>query len=136
MNKIFLTVFLTATFNLFYAEEGLQINQDVYPFEDQATEKLFYSLLFELRCPKCQSSNLSGSNSPISNDLKREVYELVIEGKSDQEIKKHLIDRYGNYIVYNPPLEPATYILWYGPLSLAFISLVILIYKLRRQKRK
>jgi len=136
MNKIFLTIFLTATFNLFYAGEGLQINQDVYPFEDKATEQLFYSLLFELRCPKCQSSNLSGSNSPISNDLKREVYELVIEGKSGQEIKKHLIDRYGNFIVYNPPVEPATYILWYGPLSLAFISLVILIYKLRRQKRK
>ena len=51
MNKIILTIFLTATFNLFYAEEGLQINQDVYPFEDKATEQLFYSLLFELGVP-------------------------------------------------------------------------------------
>ena len=79
------------------------------------------------------SSNLSGSNSPISNDLKREVYELVREGKSAQQIEAHLIERYGNFIVYNPPIEPATLVLWYGPLVLLFLSLVIIFY-IRRKK--
>mgnify|MGYP005713861603 FL=1 len=73
------------------SEEPSISNIDVYPFSDPQKEELFYSLIFELRCPKCQSSNLSGSNSPISNDLKREVYELVNEGKSAQQIEAHLL---------------------------------------------
>ena len=136
MNKLIIFTISILLSVVALSEEPSISNIDVYPFSDPQKEELFYSLIFELRCPKCQSSNLSGSNSPISNDLKREVYELVNEGKSAQQIEAHLIERYGNFIVYNPPVEPATYILWYGPLSLFFISLVILIYKLRRQKRK
>ena len=136
MNKlIFFTISILISIAALSEEPSIS-NIDVYPFSDPQKEELFYSLIFELRCPKCQSSNLSGSNSPISNDLKREVYELVNEGKSAQQIEAHLIERYGNFIVYNPPVEPATYILWYGPISLAFISLVILIYRLRQQTRK
>lgn len=107
-------------------EEPLNFNNDVYPFENEVKEIMFYSLLVELRCPKCQSSNLAGSNSPISNDLKREVYELVLEGSSEEEIKSHLIQRYGNFIVYNPPLEPETYILWFGPFALIFIAILVI----------
>ena len=104
MNKLLFFSFLF--FSLLFkssTEEPLNFNNDVYPFENEVKEILFYSLLAELRCPKCQSSNLAGSNSPISNDLKREVYELVLEGSSEEEIKSHLIQRYGNFIVYNPP---------------------------------
>ena len=108
-------------------EEPLNFNNDVYPFENEVKEIMFYSLLVELRCPKCQSSNLAGSNSPISNDLKREVYELVLEGSSEEEIKSHLIQRYGNFIVYNPPLEPETYILWFGPFVLIFIAILVIL---------
>ena len=116
MNKlIFLTISILISIATLSEEPSIS-NNDVYPFSDPQKEELFYSLIFELRCPKCQSSNLSGSNSPISNDLKREVYELVNEGKSAQQIEAHLIERYGNFIVYNPPIEPATLVLWYGPL--------------------
>ena len=108
-------------------EEPLNFNNDVYPFENEVKEIMFYSLLVELRCPKCQSSNLAGSNSPISNDLKREVYELVLEGSTEEEIKSHLIQRYGNFIVYNPPLEPETYILWFGPFVLIFIAILVIL---------
>ncbi|MFL2706522.1 MAG: cytochrome c-type biogenesis protein [Gammaproteobacteria bacterium] len=127
MNKLLFFSFLL--FSLLVkssAEEPLNFNNDVYPFENEVKEILFYSLLVELRCPKCQSSNLAGSNSPISNDLKREVYELVLEGNSEEEIKSHLIQRYGNFIVYNPPLEPETYILWFGPFALIFIAILVI----------
>ena len=101
MNKlIFLTISILISIAALSEEPSIS-NIDVYPFSDPQKEELFYSLIFELRCPKCQSSNLSGSNSPISNDLKREVYELVNEGKSAQQIEAHLIERYGNFIVYN-----------------------------------
>ena len=132
MNKlIIITSILLSVVAL--SEEPSILNNDVYPFSDPQKEELFYSLIFELRCPKCQSSNLSGSNSPISTDLKREVYELVNEGKSAQQIEVHLIERYGNFIVYNPPIEPATLVLWYGPLFLLFLSLVIIFY-IRKKK--
>ena len=113
-------------------DEKIIFNNDAYPFESETKELLFYSLLIELRCPKCQSSNLSGSNSPISNDLKREVYELVLEGNSSEQIKSHLVKRYGNFIIYNPPVEPATYVLWFGPFILVFIaSLIIFVIRKR-----
>jgi|TARA_Y200000002_G_scaffold119804_1_gene98192 cytochrome c-type biogenesis protein CcmH len=116
-------------------DEKIIFNNDAYPFESETKELLFYSLLIELRCPKCQSSNLSGSNSPISNDLKREVYELVLEGNSSEQIKSHLVKRYGNFIIYNPPVEPATYVLWFGPFILVFIaSLIIFVIRKRVTK--
>ena len=116
-------------------DEKIILNNDAYPFENETKELLFYSLLIELRCPKCQSSNLSGSNSPISNDLKREVYELVLEGNSSEQIKSHLVKRYGNFIIYNPPIEPATYVLWFGPFILIFIaSLIIFVIRKRVTK--
>ena len=127
MNKLLFFSFLF--FSLLVkssTEKPLNFSNDVYPFENEVKEIMFYSLLVELRCPKCQSSNLAGSNSPISNDLKREVYELVLEGSSEEEIKSHLIERYGNFIVYNPPLEPETYILWFGPFALIFIAILVI----------
>ena len=103
---------------------NVQSKSEIYPFDNEEKENLFYSLLNELRCPKCQSSNLAGSNSPISNDLKREVYVLVNKGKSSQEVKSFLVKRYGNFIIYNPPVEPQTYILWYGPFFLVLMAIV------------
>ena len=123
MNKLILSLILLLSFGANSSEQdGAGVANDAYLFENEAKEVLFYSLLFELRCPKCQSSNLSGSNSPISNDLKREVYELVLEGKTGQQIKSHLVKRYGNFIIYNPPFEPATYLLWLGPFILLILA--------------
>ena len=72
------------------------------------------------------------SNSPISNDLKREVYELVKEGNSAEQIKSHLVQRYGNFIIYNPPIEPATYILWFGPFLLILLAIFIILFVRKR----
>ena len=112
-----------------------QADFDLYPFDTQEKEDLFYSLLNELRCPKCQSSNLAGSNSPISNDLKREVFKLVESGKTAEEVKTYLVQRYGNFIIYNPPIEPQTYVLWFGPFLLFCIALLG-VFLLRRNLSK
>ncbi len=134
MNKILIISFLFISFGIISSDrEEYNINSDAYPFESESHETLFYSLLIELRCPKCQSSNLSGSNSPISNDLKREVYELVLNDNSAEEIKTYLVKRYGNFIIYNPPLEPSTYILWFGPFILILMAALVIFLLRERQ---
>lgn len=136
MNRLILLVFLFFSIGSISSnEEKTILNNDAYPFESETKELLFYSLLTELRCPKCQSSNLSGSNSPISNDLKREVYELVLEGNSSEQIKSHLVKRYGNFIIYNPPVEPTTYVLWFGPFILVFIASLIIFFIRKRASK-
>ena len=136
MNRLILLAFLFFSVGSISSnEEKIILNNDAYPFENETKELLFYSLLTELRCPKCQSSNLSGSNSPISNDLKREVYELVLEGNSSEQIKSHLVKRYGNFIIYNPPVEPTTYVLWFGPFILVFIASLIIFFIRKRASK-
>ena len=132
MNKLILFLLFIICSLQISVEEKVNFDSEAYPFASEIKESLFYSLLNELRCPKCQSSNLAGSNSPISNDLKREVYELVVEGKSSKQIKDHLVDRYGNFIIYNPPIEPATYALWFGPFILILLSALVIIFFRKR----
>ena len=132
MNKFIPLIFLICSFEVLSDETQIDFNNDAYQFSSEADEVLFYSLLNELRCPKCQSSNLAGSNSPISNDLKREVYELVISGNTSKQIKSHLVQRYGNFIIYNPPLEPATYALWFGPFLLILLTLLVILFVRKR----
>ena len=132
MNKLIVFLIFIICSQQISVEEKVDFDNEAYPFASEVKESLFYSLLNELRCPKCQSSNLAGSNSPISNDLKREVYELVVEGKSSKQIKDHLVDRYGNFIIYNPPLEPATYVLWFGPFILILLSVLVIIFVRKR----
>ncbi len=132
MNKLILFLLFIICSQQISVEERVNFDSEAYPFASETKESLFYSLLNELRCPKCQSSNLAGSNSPISNDLKREVYELVVEGKSSKQIKDHLVERYGNFIIYNPPIEPATYVLWFGPFILILLSALVIIFFRKR----
>jgi cytochrome c-type biogenesis protein CcmH len=73
--------------------------QEIYPFDDQQKEMRFNSLIQDYRCPKCQSSNLAGSNAPIAKDLKLEIYKLIKKNKSDQEITNFLTQRYGDFIL-------------------------------------
>jgi len=122
-NRFFTLMLVTIFCSLVSANEP----QVIYPFEDSVHEERFLSLLNELRCPKCRGSNLAGSNAPIANDLKREVYGLVKSGKTEEEVKAYLVDRYGNFIVYDPPFRPDTYALWFGPLFIFLITLSIIL---------
>ena len=123
--KLLTVLFSTLILGLTMAEEP----NEVYPFEENIHEERFLSLLTELRCHKCQGSNLAGSNAPIAIDLKREVYRLVKLGKTEKEVKNYLVDRYGNFIVYDPPFETDTYALWLAPLLLFLVAMSVILFR-------
>jgi cytochrome c-type biogenesis protein CcmH len=106
---------------------------DTYVFQDKVTEIRFNALTKELRCPKCQNQNLADSNSPIAADLRREVYELLQQGKADIEIVDFMVARYGDFVLYRPRVSSITYILWFGPIVLLLIGVIIVIVILRKK---
>ena len=110
-------------------------NQEIYPFDDFKKELRFNVLVKDYRCPKCQSSNLAGSNAPIAKDLKLEIYKLIKLGKSDQEITNFLTQRYGDFILYEPPFNSTTSILWIGPFFI-LIMILFLVSLFVSKKRK
>ena len=129
INKVLSTILVLSVCALGFADDS----KEIYPFDDSNQEKIFLSLLDEIRCPKCQSSNLAGSNAPIANDLKREVYRLVRSGQTEEEVKDYLVERYGNFIVYDPPFRADTFVLWLGPLLFFLLTLSIILLILRKR---
>lgn len=107
-------------------------NFDVYAFDTPEQEARFEVLIAELRCPKCQNNNLADSNAPIARDLRQRTYELVREGKNDEEIVGYLKARYGDFITYRPPFTAVTALLWTGPFLLLGVVGGILWWRLRR----
>lgn len=102
----------------------------IYPFENEVQETRFQSLLGELRCPKCQNQSLADSDADIAKDLRQKIYDLLIDGKSDDEIRNYLIERYGDFITYRPPLKSSTFLLWLGPLLLLVIAIGLAVMKI------
>lgn len=101
--------------------------QTLYPFSTPKQESQFNHLLHDLRCLVCQNQDLADSNAPLAKDLKKEVYHRVKDGQSDTEIIQYLTARYGDFILFNPPVKALTAGLWFGPL--AFLLLGLLIYR-------
>jgi cytochrome c-type biogenesis protein CcmH len=92
----------------------------------QEMQARYRQLIEEMRCPKCQNQNLAGSDSPIAADLRREIRRLLEEGKSDEEITAFLVERYGDYIRYRPPVQDNTLLLWFGPAVLVLLGVAVL----------
>ena len=108
---------------------------DVHEFDNDVERQRYQSFIDEMRCPKCQNQNLSGSDSPIAEDLRRELYAMIQDGRSDKEIVDFMVERYGDYILYRPRLTPATVMLWVGPAVLFLAGLIILIMIVRQRRR-
>ena len=106
-------------------------NQMVYEFNDSLQEKRFYALISEIRCPKCTSGSIASSDAPVSRDLKNKVYELVLAGSTDPEIKKYVSARFGDFSDYRPALEGPNYFLWFGPF--VFLGLMLVIFFIKRR---
>lgn len=102
-------------------------------FRDAAEETRFRELSAELRCVMCQNQSLADSNAQIAQDLRLQVLELMREGKSDREIKDYLVARYGEFVLYNPPVKPATWLLWFGPALLLAGGAIALAVVVRRR---
>lgn len=108
---------------------------DVHEFESDVQRLRYQSFIDEMRCPKCQNQNLSGSDSPIAEDLRHELYAMIQDGRSDKEIVDFMVERYGEYILYRPRLSPATLMLWIGPVVLFILGVVVLIVIVRQRRR-
>jgi cytochrome c-type biogenesis protein CcmH len=106
---------------------------ETFEFRDEVTKVRFQALSKELRCPKCQNQNLADSNSPIAEDLRRELYELLQQGKADSEIINFMVSRYGEFVLYRPRVSSITYILWFGPALLILIGVIVVIIILRKK---
>ena len=106
------------------------------PFKDHAQELRFQHLTHQLRCPMCQNETLADSNAPIARDLRNQIFKLMQQGKSDDEIKQYLVARYSDYILYDPPLKPGTILLWFGPLLILLGGGAVVLVAIRKRKRE
>ncbi|MDF2153764.1 cytochrome c-type biogenesis protein [Vibrio sp. CAU 1672] len=109
---------------------------EVYEFDNLEQEQQFKELGHTLRCPKCQNNSISDSNAELAQDLRHKVYEMTKEGKSKQEIVDYMIDRYGNFVTYNPPFTAATAVLWLGPIAVVLVGFGLIVLRSRKSKAK
>jgi cytochrome c-type biogenesis protein CcmH len=99
---------------------------DAYQFRDEAERARYSELTRELRCPKCQNQDIADSNAPIAADLRKEIYRMLGEGRSNQQIIDFMVDRYGEFVRYKPQLTSRTWLLWFGPAILLIGGLVVI----------
>ncbi len=105
------------------------------PFANHAQELRFQQLTRELRCPMCQNETLADSNAPIARDLRNQIFKLMQQGKSDEQIKQYLVARYSDYVLYDPPLQPGTWLLWFGPLLILLGGAAVVVIAIRKRNR-
>ncbi len=103
---------------------------------DPVLEKRMIGLAENLRCLVCQNESLASSTSGLADDLRREVREQMQKGLSDQEIIDYLVSRYGDFVLYDPPVKKTTLVLWYGPFALLLTGIGVLVYQLRKRKSR
>ena len=105
--------------------------QEPMVFDSQLQEDRFNQLAQELRCLVCQNQNLAGSDADLAQDLRRETYEMLQQGKSQQEVIEFMVARYGDFVLYRPQFKSSTYLLWLGPFLLLVVVLVVVLRRLR-----
>lgn len=108
---------------------------ETYQFDSPEQEARFRQLGYELRCPKCQNQAIGDSDAEISGDLRAEVYRMLKDGATDDEIKEFMVARYGRYVLYNPPLDKHTLILWFGPAVLLILGGIFVGLRIRQSKK-
>lgn len=112
---------------LLFSSPAHAFTLEEYQFETPQQEAEFRELIAKLRCLVCQNESLSGSQAELAQDLRNEVYKMMRAGQSQDEIIDFLVARYGDFVLYEPPLRPSTYILWFGPFVLIGIGAFVLL---------
>lgn len=127
MSKLLILFFILISLAI-YAD-----TKDLYQFATADQKTRFTFLTQQFRCLVCQNETLADSNAPLAQDLKVEIAHLIQNGQSDQQVQHYLIQRYGEYILFNPPFKTTTYILWLGPfLLLIFTVITVFMVRWRR----
>ena len=117
----------------FSAFAQLQQVQEPLVFESQQQQDRFDKLTKELRCLVCQNQNLADSDAQLAHDLKREVHTMLQTGASNEEIKQFMVERYGDFVLYRPPVQQNTYLLWLAPLVLFLGGAWVLLSNIRKR---
>jgi cytochrome c-type biogenesis protein CcmH len=105
-------------------------------FDSPEQEARFAQLTSELRCTVCQNQNLADSDAPLAQDLRKEIHQMLQTGRSDTEIKTFLVERYGDFVLYRPPVQGNTLALWAVPVVLLFGGAVVVFFVVRNRNRK
>ena len=105
-------------------------------FETKEQQSRYTQLIENIRCPVCQGQSIGGSNSDLAKDLREKVSEMILDSKTDSEIYSFMVERYGDFVVYKPPINSKTYFLWFAPVLVLMISLLYLFRSTRENKEK
>lgn len=108
---------------------------DTYEFPNEGERQRFRDLTTELRCPKCQNQDIADSNAPIAADLRKQIYEQLQQGKSDDQIVDYMVARYGDFVRYKPPVNERTWLLWFGPAALLGLGVLVIGVMVARRRR-
>ena len=127
MKQIFLATLIALSLGSVFAKDAAPLA------DDPVTEQRLISISEEMRCLVCQNESLAGSRSDLANDLRREIRILISEGKSDDQIRSFMVQRYGDFVLYRPPVKPVTWLLWIGPFVILGIGIAGLLVYLRRR---
>lgn len=125
---------LCLTILLFLIASPLSADEAEPNSENPIIEARMLGLSEELRCVVCQNESLAGSQAPLAQDLRQEIREMMEAGMSDHEIVEFFVERYGDFVLYNPPLKPLTYILWFGPAILFILGFIVVFLTLRKRR--
>ncbi|WP_439242869.1 cytochrome c-type biogenesis protein [Lonepinella sp. BR2474] len=124
---------ITALFLLFFSLSAFSAI-DALNFQSAQQETDYHQLTQQLRCPQCQNNSIADSNATIAVDMRAKVFELLQAGKGKQEIVDYMVQRYGNFVTYDPPLTAATLLLWLAPALCFLIGLGVLFRPKKQQK--
>ena len=117
-----------------FAQANQQADAAPLHFDTPAEEARFHDLTLQLRCVMCQNQSLADSHALIALQLRREVLDLMRQGRSDEEIKAFLVQRYGEFVLYKPRLEESTWLLWAGPIVILLFGAGVLAVTMRRRR--
>ncbi len=120
---------------LFWAAQA-PAGLEQFDFTGNVNEERYKELIAEIRCLVCQNQSLSDSDAELAHDLRQEVYDLMQKGQDNTEIVDFLVYRYGDFVLYNPPVKPSTYWLWYGPFILLVLGIFMLIRTVRQRGKQ
>ena len=108
---------------------------ETHDFANEQIEKDYNQLVAELRCLVCQNQNLADSNAELEQDMRAKVYKMLNEGNSKGDIVNYMVARYGDFVMYRPPVKSSTFLLWFGPLIFFLVAGLVVASYIRNQKR-
>ncbi|SMM98217.1 Cytochrome c heme lyase subunit CcmL [uncultured Candidatus Thioglobus sp.] len=130
MKRIFYFLFLLLLTQVTFAE-----SIDATTFSTPKQEQRYRALIGEIRCPVCQGQSIGGSNAGLAKDLREKVRALIVEQKTDDDIRVFMVERYGDFVVFKPPVNKNTYLLWFAPFVFLAFGLLFLIRSLVNKKQ-